>query len=137
MKIFGWHTNIAGRQRYSLTLVGLIIVLIIVWILGAIFMPKNNSEEIAKKIVGYWNCKTENENIRMQIKESGYFYYDIITLNKEPKYFKGIITKAVKDTLTIISFKGDTLLQHTIIELNNHLLKLKNIQNSSLITFTK
>lgn len=135
--LFNWIKNTAGKQRYVLTITGSIIVLIVAWVLGIIFMPKNNSTNIQNKFVGYWNCKTEKENYRMQIKESGYFYYDIITPNETPKYYKGVITSTVKDTLTLIGFQLDTLLHHTIIEITNHQLKLKNIQNSSIITFTK
>ena len=135
--LFNWIKNTAGKDRYVLTITGSIIVLIIAWILGSIFMPKNNSEGIQKKYIGYWHCKTDSETYRLQIRESGYFYYDIIIPNEPTKYYKGVITSTVKDTLTLIGFQLDTLLHHTIIEINNHQLKLKNIQNSSIITFTK
>lgn len=40
--LFNWIKNTAGKERYVLTIAGSIIVLFVAWVLGMIFMPKNN-----------------------------------------------------------------------------------------------
>ncbi len=135
--LFNWIKNTAGKERYVLTITGTIVVIIIAWIIGLIFMPKNKAEKANKKLEGIWNSKTDSGFTRMEIKSSGYFYFDEVQKNVKSIQHKGVITKTINDTFTLKAFYNDTLLYHKILTLNKHALMLKSLKDSSLLNFRK
>jgi hypothetical protein len=132
--------NIAGKERLMLTITGTIIVLVAAWILGTLFMPKSSDGEDMNGKVGIWINKNDSGFTRMEIKESGYFYYDQVLHKGKSKFYKGVITSEgplFDHRLLLIPFNADTLLNHTILELAEHQFKLKSIKDNSVIVFTK
>lgn len=128
--------NIAGKNRFMITITGSIIVLLLAWLVGKIFMPKTFSKK-KHKMEGIWFCKYDTGFKRMEIKSSGYFYFDIVVNKGITKSYKGFLTEQISDTIKAISFNNDTLLFHRIVEMNNKNLALKNLQDSSIINFNK
>ena len=123
-----------------LTITGSIILLVVAWITGALFMPKNGSGNGMNDKAGVWINKNDSGFIRMEIKESGYFYYNEVLNNGRSALYKGVIDEKNSrsaDTFEIRSFNADTLLNHTILELDKHRFKLKSIKNNSVMLFTK
>ena len=89
-----------------LTITGTIIVIVVAWITGTLFMPK-----------------------RASVLHKG-----------KSKFYKGVITAEgplFDHRLLLIPFNADTLLNHTILELDRHHFKLKSIKDNSVIVFTK
>lgn len=129
--------NAAGKDRFMLTITGTIIVLIIAWGLGKIFMPKNNAEVVNSKMEGVWFSTTDSGFKRLQIKSSGYFYFDDVAKSGQSFFHRGVITDEIKDTVVLKSFNNDTLLYHKIIAIDKQHLKLKSTKDSSLISFKK
>lgn len=129
--------NAAGKDRFMLTITGTIIVLIIAWVAGKIFMPKNNAEEVNSKMEGIWFSTTDSGFKRLQIKNNGYFYFNDVSNSGKSSLHKGVITETIKDTLALIAFNNDTLLFHKIIALNKQGFQLKSIKNSTVINFKK
>jgi hypothetical protein len=121
--------NAAGKERFMLTITGTIIVLIIAWVAGKIFIPKNNTEVV--------NSTTDSGFKRFQIKSSGYFYFDDVQKNRKLLEYKGVITETIKDTLALIAFNNDTLLYHKVIVLDKRGFQLKSIKDSTIINFKK
>lgn len=135
--LFNWIKNTAGKDRYTLTITGSILVLLVAWVLGIIFMPKKNSEKWYKKLKGVWYSKHDSGFIRMEIKESGYFYYDVVLKNVKSHQYKGIIyDDQNKDTIFLKSFSGDTLLFGKIKVVDKHILIVNNKNNNADIKFT-
>ncbi|NOT92038.1 hypothetical protein [Ferruginibacter sp.] len=129
--------NVAGKERFMLTITGTIIVLIIAWVAGKIFMPKNNAEVINSKMEGIWITKTDSSFKKLEIKSSGYFYFSDVSQSGKSFVHKGAITDEIKDTVVLISFNDDTLLYHKIIALDKQGCKLKSIKDSAVINFKK
>jgi hypothetical protein len=129
--------NAAGKERFMLTITGTIIVLIIAWVAGKIFIPKNNTEVVNSKMEGVWFSTTDSGFKRFQIKSSGYFYFDDVQKNRKLLEYKGVITETIKDTLTLIAFNNDTLLYHKVIVLDKRGFQLKSIKDSTIINFKK
>ncbi|MEQ1553650.1 MAG: hypothetical protein ABL929_05700 [Ferruginibacter sp.] len=128
--------NIAGKDRFMITITGSIIILLIAWLVGKKFMPKTFANK-KHKLEGIWFSKSDTGFVRMDIRSSGYFYFDIVANKEKTHTYKGVLNKQKSDTLEAISFSNDTLLYHKIIEQNNNNLKLKSLQDSSIISFTK
>jgi hypothetical protein len=132
--------NIAGKERLMLTITGTIIVLVVAWITGLLFMPKSGYGTGMNNKAGVWINKSDSGFIRMEIKESGYFYYDQVLHKGKSKFHKGVITTEgplFDHRLLLIPFNADTLLNHIILELDEHQFKLKSIKDNSVIVFTK
>jgi hypothetical protein len=128
--------NIAGKDRFMITFTGTIVLLLLAWLVGKIFMPKIFSNH-KHKLEGIWYCKNDSGFKKMEIKSNGYIYFDLVTNNEKTKTYKGILTNQISDTLAAISFNNDTLLFHKIIKDGRNNLTLKNLQNSSTINFIK
>jgi hypothetical protein len=128
--------NVAGKDRFMITLTGTIVLTIIAWTIGKIIMPKSFSNK-KHTLEGVWFCKNDSGFKRMEIKSNGYFYFDVVTNNDKTKTYRGVLTEQTTDTLAAISFNNDTLLFHKIVEINNKNLELKNLMNTSFINFTK
>lgn len=135
--LFNWIKNTAGKERYVLTISGTILVIIIAWILGLIFIPKNKLDNTNKKLEGIWYSTTDSGFIKIEIKSSGYFYFDEVQKNVKSVQHKGVIIETMKDTFTLIAFYNDSLLYHKIVALNNKTLILKSIKDSSQLNFEK
>ncbi len=135
--LFNWIKNTAGKERYVLTITGSIIVLFVAWVLGMIFMPKNNYEKLNNKLEGIWYSTTDSGFKKLEIKNSGYFYFNDVSKNSESFFYKGVITETIKDTLALIAFNNDTLLYHKIIELDKKGVQFKSIKDSTIINFKK
>ncbi len=135
--LFNWIKNTAGRERYVLTIVGSIIVLFVAWVLGIIFMPKNNAEKRNEKLEAVWYSTTDSGFKRLEIKRSGYFYFDDVQKNRKSFNYKGVITETIKDTFTLIAFYNDTILYHKIVMLNKKNFKLTSIKDSTILNFVK
>lgn len=132
--------NSAGQERLMLTITGSIIVLVVAWITGTLFMPKSGSGNGMNHKDGIWINKSDSGFTRMEIKESGYFYYNEVLNNGSSVLHKGVVDEKKSrrsDTFEIHSFNADTLLNHTILELDRHHFKLKSIKDNSVIVFTK
>ena len=132
--------NSAGKERLMLTITGTIIVIVVAWITGTLFMPKRASGNGMNDKAGIWIHKSDSGFTRMEIKESGYFYYNEVLNNGRSAFYKGVIDEkntSRTDTLELIAFNADTLLNHKILELNEHHFKLKSIKNNSVMLFTK
>lgn len=132
--------NSAGQERLMLTITGTVIVIAVAWITGTLFMPKRASGNGMNDKAGVWINKNDSGFIRMEIKESGYFYYNEVLNNGRSAFYKGVIDEKNTrrtDTLELIAFNADTLLNHKILELNEHHFKLKNIKDNSVMVFTK
>lgn len=132
--------NSAGQERLMLTITGSIIVLVVAWITGTLFMPKRSAGEDTHGKVGIWINKSDSGFTRMEIKESGYFYYDQVLHKGKSKFYKGVITTEgplFDHRLLLIPFNADTLLDHKILELDEHQFKLKSIKDNSVLVFTK
>ncbi len=126
-------TNIAGKQRWIITIPGLIII----WFIAAILMPKSCNKKDKLKTVGVWYNKNDSGFVRMEIKESGYFYYDIVLKNVKSHQYKGIIyDDQNKDTIFLKSFSGDTLLFGKIKIVDKHTLIVSNKNNNADIKFS-
>ncbi len=126
-------TNIAGKQRWIITIPGLIII----WFIAAILMPKSCNKKDKLKTVGVWYNKNDSGFVRMEIKESGYFYYDIVLKNVKSHQYKGIIyDDQNKDTIFLKSFSGDTLLFGKIKIVDKHTLIVSNKNNTADIKFS-
>lgn len=136
IKIFKWTKDIGGKEWYSLTIAGTVIVAVVAWGVGKIVMPKTFSNK-EHKLEGIWFCKNDSGYKRMEIKTSGYFYFDIAANTKKTKTHKGVLTQQTTDTLAAISFNNDTLLFHKIVTMSNKKLVLKSLLDSSIINFTK
>ncbi len=123
-----------GKWGVSLTISGLVIA----WIIGAIFMPHSckKDENISTNFVGTWFLTTNTGFTRIDIKENGYFYLDIVPKNQKSVQYKGFFTER-KDSFTLVSIKNDTLLYHTIVAQNKKKLTLKSIKDNKIVTFTK
>jgi hypothetical protein len=128
--------NIAGKDRFMITLTGTIVLTIVAWGIGKIFMPKTFSNK-KQKLEGVWFCKNDSGYKRMEIKSNGYFYFDIIINKEKVKTYKGFLTEQTIDTLAALSFNNDTLLFHKIVAINKKKIVLKNLLDSSIINFTK
>jgi hypothetical protein len=128
--------NLAGKNRFMITLTGTIVLTLIAWGIGKIFMPKIFSNK-NHKLEGVWFCKNDSGFKRIEIKSNGYFYFDIVTKKEKTKTYKGVLTEQTTDTLAAISFKNDTLLFDKIVAMSNKKLVLKNLLDSSIINFTK
>jgi hypothetical protein len=128
--------NIAGKDRFMITLTGTIVLTLVAWGIGKIFMPKTFSNK-KHKMEGVWFCKNSSGFKRMEIKSNGYFYFDIVMNKEKTNTYKGVLNDLTTDTLTAISFNNDTLLFHKIVAMNNKKLVLKSILDSSIINFTK
>lgn len=129
--------NAAGKERFMLTITGTIIVLIIAWVAGKIFMPKNNAEEGNSKMEGIWVATTDSGFKKIEIKSSGYFYFKDVSNSGKSFLHKGVITETIKDTLALIAFNNDTLLFHKIIALSKQGFQLKSIKDSIIVNFKK
>ncbi len=132
--------NSAGKERLMLTITGTVIVIAVAWITGTLIMPKNRYGNGMNDKAGIWIHKSDSGFIRMEIKESGYFYYNEVLDNGRSALYKGVIDEKNTrrtDTLELHSFNADTLLNHTILELDKHRLKLKGIKDNSVMLFTK
>lgn len=132
--------NSAGKERLMLTITGTVIVIAVAWITGTLFMPKNSNGNGMNGKAGIWIHKSDSGFTRMEIKESGYFYYNEVLNNGRSALYKGVIyekNSRSADTFEIRSFNADTLLNHTILELDKHHFKLKSIKDNSVIVFTK
>ena len=132
--------DIAGKERLMLTITGSIIVIVVAWITGTLFMPKRDADKEMNNKTGMWIHKSDSGFTRMEIKESGYFYYDQVLHKGKSKFYKGVITTEgpqFYNRLLLISFNADTLLDHRILESDEHHLKLKSIKDNSEIVFTK
>jgi hypothetical protein len=126
-------TNIAGKQRWIITIPGLIII----WFIAAILMPKSCNKKDKLKTLGVWYNKNDSGFVRMEIKESGYFYYDIVLKNVKSHQYKGIIyDDQNKDTIFLKSFSGDTLLFGKIKIVDKHTLIVSNKNNTADIKFS-
>ena len=128
-------TNIAGRKRWIITIPGLIII----WFIAALLMPKTCNKTNKIKTAGVWYNKQDSGFIRMEIKESGYFYYDVAPTQAKSIQYKGMIDtgKEKGDTLLLISFNADTLLFAKIESMKINKLVVKNINNNSITTYQK
>ncbi len=135
--LFNWIKNTAGRERYVLTIASSIIVLFVAWVLGMIFMPKNNAEKRNKKLEAVWYSTTDSGFKRLEIKRSGYFYFDDVQKNRKSFNYKGVITEIIEDTFTLIAFYNDTIFYHKIVALNKNGFQLKSIKDSSILNFVK
>ncbi len=125
--------NIAGKQRWIITIPGLIII----WFIGAILMPKACNKNDKIKTVGVWYNKNDSGFIRMEIKESGYFYYDIVLKNVKSHQYKGVIyNDQNKDSIFLKSFNGDTLLFGKIVVVDKHTLIVRNKNTNVDIKFS-
>ena len=132
--------NSAGQERLMLTITGTIIVIVVAWITGTLFMPKRASGNGMNDKAGIWIHKSDSGFTRMEIKKSGYFYYDQVLHKGKSKFYKGVITAEgplFDHRLLLIPFNADTLLNHKILELDRHHFKLKSIKDNSVIVFTK
>jgi hypothetical protein len=132
--------NSAGKERLMLTITGSIIVLVVAWITGTLFMPKRDSGNEMNDKAGIWINKSDSGFTRIEIKESGYFYYDQVLHKGKSKFYKGVITAdgpLFDHRLLLIPFNADTLLNDTILELDGHHFKLKSIKDNSVMVFTK
>ncbi len=132
--------NSAGQERLMLTITGTIIVIVVAWITGTLFMPKRASGNGMNDKAGVWINKSDSGFTRMEIKESGYFYYNEVLNSGRSAFYKGVIDEKNTrrtDTLELIAFNADTLLNHKILELDRHHFKLKSIKDNSVIVFTK
>jgi hypothetical protein len=129
--------NAAGKDRFMLTITGTIIVIIIAWIAGKIFMPKSNAEELNSKMEGIWVATTDSGFKKLEIKSNGYFYFNDVSNSGKSFLHKGIITETIKDTLALVAFNNDTLLYHKIITVGKQGFQLKNIKDSTIINFKK
>jgi hypothetical protein len=128
--------NIAGKYRFMITFTGLVVLTILAWVVGKIFMPKTNSNYKQMR-EAVWFYKNESGYTRFQIKSSGYFYFDIVPTKGKSKQYKGVLSQTISDTFIAISFNNDTLLYHKIISNNSNHLILKSIKDTSSINFTK
>lgn len=88
-------------------------------------------------MTGVWYNKTNTGFSRLQVKDNGYFYFDIVPNNGKPVQYKGLLDANIKDTLPIISFNNDTLLLHRITAMNKQRFTVSSLQDSSTIIFTK
>ena len=129
--------NAAGKERFMLTITGTIIVLLLAWLLGKIFMPKNNTEAANIKMEGIWITKTDSGFKKLEIKSSGYFYFSDVLQSGKSFVHKGVITDKIKDTVVLVSFNNDTLLYHKIIALDKQKITLKSFKDSQEINFKK
>ncbi|MBP6430361.1 MAG: hypothetical protein KA319_01165 [Ferruginibacter sp.] len=127
-------TSIAGKQRWIITIPGLIII----WFVAAILMPKTCNKKDKIKTVGVWYNKHDSGFIRMEIKESGYFYYDVVPTNGKSKQYKGVIDteKEKGDTILLKSFSGDTLLFGKIKIIDKHTLIISSKNDTTDIKFS-
>ncbi len=126
-------TNIAGKQRWIITIHGLIII----WFIAAILMPKTCNKKDKLKTVGVWYNKNDSGFVRMEIKESGYFYYDIVLKNVKSHQYKGVIyDNQNNDTILLKSFSGDTLLFGKIVVVDKRTLIVRNKNNNADIKFS-
>jgi hypothetical protein len=127
--------NIAGKQRWIITIPGLVII----WLMAALLMPKSCSKKSAIKTIGVWFSSTDTGYVRMEIKSSGYFYFNQVAKRGKAFEYKGIfdIAKEKNDTILLVSFNADTILFATITSLSNNSLLVKSIYNNSFITFKK
>ncbi len=129
--------NIAGKERFMLTITGTIIVLISAWVVGKIFMPKNNSEFVNSKMKGIWISKTDSGFKKLEIKSSGYFYFSDVLQSGKSFVHRGVFADEIKDTVVLISLNNDTLLYHKMIALEKQGFKLKSLKDSQEINFKK
>ena len=129
--------NAAGKDRFMLTIMGTIIVLIVAWVVGKIFMPKNNAENIGSKIEGTWFTATDSGFKKLEIKSSGYFYFNEVLENGKSIMHKGVITDKIDDSLLLVSFSNDTLFCHKILTMDKREFTLKNKKDSAAIIFKK
>ena len=128
--------NAAGKERFMLTITGLIVVVITAWILGMVFMPRTSVSK-KNRFTGIWKAHTTIGKTILQVKENGYFYVDLIPINGNAKQYKGMINDTKTDTLELISFKNDSLLFHKIIVLDNKTMTLKSLKDVSILIFKK
>ncbi len=135
--LFNWIKNTAGKERYVLTIAGSIIILLVAWVLGIIFMPQNKTAKQNKKLEAVWYSTTDSGFKRLEIKRSGYFYFDDVQKNKKSLNYRGVITETIKDTFTLIAFYNDTILYHKIVALNKKYFQLKSIKDSTILNFVK
>lgn len=128
-------TNIGGKQRWIITIPGLIII----WFIAAILMPKTCNKKDKIKTEGVWYNKYDSGFTKMEIKSTGYFYYDVFPTQGKSIQYKGMMDtgKEKGDTLLLVSFNADTLLFAKIESVNKNTLAVKNINNNSITTYQK
>ena len=135
-KLVGIGKNAAGKERFMLTITGIIVLVITGWILGMVFMPKikvsNNN-----RFTGIWHAHTTAGKSILQVKENGYFYFDLIPTNGNAKQYKGMLVDKITDTISLVSFNNDTLLFHKLVAMDDKKITLKSLQDSSTIVFEK
>lgn len=122
-----------GKWGVYFTIPGVILA----WFIGVLFMPKTTEDKVSSKMEGTWFSTTDSGFKKLEIKNSGYFYFNDVSNNSISFFYKGVITETIKDTLALIAFNNDTLLYHKIIELDKKGVQLKSIKDSAIINFKK
>ena len=135
-KLVGIGKNAAGKERFMLTITGIIVLVITGWILGMVFMPKIKVSK-NNRFTGIWYAHTTAGKRILQVKENGYFYFDLIPINGNGKQYKGMLVDKITDTISFVSFNNDTLLFHKLVAMDDKKITLKSLQDSSTIVFDK
>ncbi len=136
IQLIRYGKNIAGKYRLMVTLQGWIVGMLLALILGTIFMPKLNPSS-KNKLAGVWHFNLKADRGILQIKENGYFYFDLIPEVGHPKQFKGILSNVISDTVSFVSFNNDSLLCLRLLEFDDGTLLFRNLNDSSVLKFEK
>ena len=66
-KLVGIGRNAAGKERFMLTITGIIVLVITGWILGMVFMPKIKVSK-NNQFTGIWHAQTTTGKSILQVK---------------------------------------------------------------------
>lgn len=82
--------NIAGKERLVLTITGSIIVLVVAWITGTLFMPKRDFGKDMHDKAEIWINKSDNGFTRMEIKEVDIFIMTRCCIKENQNFTKAL-----------------------------------------------